>query len=171
MVSLTACLYWTPSFHCYSLLIVIQVLWTCIILCQVCHRHAREHTASWRQRVWISRGSVHILRKGTKHVPNALMRHTNTNGCRASRFKAYVKCIRTPSPREKDCGRSVKSLAKENKHVCKEICFAKVVRNPIGLQRILFGKSINKCDTKLFNDLKSKNSLLDTEDVDTWRLS
>ena len=80
----------------------------------------------------ISRGSVHILRNGTKHVPNALMRHTNTNGCRASRFKAYVKCIRTPSPREKDCGRSVKSMAKENKHF-KEICFAKVVRNPIGL--------------------------------------
>ena len=67
-----------------------------------------------------------------KNVPNALMRHTNTNGCRASRFKAYFECIRTPSPQEKDCGRSVKSMAKENKH-CKEICFAKVVRNPIGL--------------------------------------
>ena len=41
VVSLTACLHWTPSFHCYSLLIVIlgpfYILWTCIILCQVCH--------------------------------------------------------------------------------------------------------------------------------------
>ena len=132
-------LLFTAYSHPRSILHLVN-LYHLIILCQVCHRHAREHTASWRQRVWISRGSVHILRKGTKHVPNALMRHTNTNGCRASRFKAYVKCVRTPSPREKDCGRSVKSLAKENKHVCKEICFAKVVRNPIGLQRILFGK-------------------------------
>ena len=38
-----------------------------------------------------------------KNVPNALMRHTNTD-CRASRFKAYVKCIRTPSPRRKIAG-------------------------------------------------------------------
>ena len=129
-------LLFTAYSHPRSILHLVN-LYHLIILCQVCHRHAKEHTKLKTKVSNQPRQCTHIAKWYQNCVPNALC-HTNT-GCRASRFKAYFECIRAPSPREKDCGRSVKSMAKENTH-CKEICFAKVVRNPIGLQRILFGK-------------------------------
>ena len=57
-----------------------------------CHIRARKkHQARFR-----------ISGSGAKQctVLNAFMRHTNTS-CRESRFKAYIKCIGTPSARRK----------------------------------------------------------------------
>ena len=111
VASLTLCLHYTPSCHClYSHPSPLCISSTCIIFCQLCHYPGREHTKLKTKGSNELRQCTHIAEMVPKNAPNALMCHTNT-GCRASRFKAYVECIRAPSPREEDYKHCVKRFA------------------------------------------------------------
>ena len=170
MVSLTACLHWTPSFHCYSLLIVIlgpfYILWTCIVLCQVCHRHAREHTASWRQRVWISRGSVQILRNGTKKCTECLDASHQYQRLQSKQIQSLCQMYSNSiSPGERL--REICQKHGERKYTLQGDLLRQGCEKPHRSSAHSVWKVSTNVTPSYLNDLKSKNSFLDTEDVDT----
>ena len=69
-----------------------------------------EHTKLKTKDSTELRRCTYIAEMVPKNALNALMCHTNTD-CRASRFKAYAKCIRAPSPRKRDYKHCVKKFA------------------------------------------------------------
>ena len=126
-------------FTAYSHPSPFYILWTSIILYQVCHRHAREHTKLKAKVSNQPRQCTHIT-KWYQTCTECLDASHQYQRLQSKQIQSLCQMYSNSiSPGERL--REICQKHGERKYtLCKEICSPKVVRNPIDLQHILFGK-------------------------------
>ena len=142
-----------------SLLVVIQLRFAS---CELVSSYVKfviamgENTPSWRGRIRICWGSVHILRNGANKCTECLDASHQYRLQSKQIQSVYAKCIRAPSPRKKDY-----------KHCVRRFAWPRLWETRMGLQHSLLGNYKEKVTgrferiqtTKLLNDLKSNRRI------------
>ena len=161
-------LLFTAYSHPRSILHLVN-LYHLIILCQVCHRHAREHTKLKTKVSNQPRQCTHITKwyQTCTECLDASHQYQRLQSKQIqSRCQMYSNSI---SPGERL--REICQKHGERKYTLQGDLLRQGCEKPHRSSAHSVWKVSTNVAPHYLNDLKLKNSLLDTEDVDTWRLS